>query len=374
MLAMATTVVAFAATGSLALGVGTSPASHVGCGDTITADTTLDSDLTGCPSNGIVIGADDITLDMNGHTIAGDGEPVTRCRRDEICDVGVVNDGHDGVTVTDGSVHGFASGVVIGQVRNNRVLNVSSSRNRFFGFVIAESSRSVVRNSSGNDNPVPDGDGIGIFASRGLRIVGNSFRRNALGMHVEDSSDILIARNRFARNQDVGILMEANRNQVRGNRCARNTQCMVVAPGNRNVVAGNRSLRDNGGIAIEKGRGNLVARNVVLHARSDGIRLGIHEPPIGGAANVVRGNLVRGARNGFLVTKNDRHSVLRRNTAVGAADDGFDVESSSAKLKANRALRNADLGIAAVPGVLDAGGNIARNNGDARQCTHILCR
>jgi parallel beta-helix repeat protein len=374
MLATVTTVFAFAATGAMALGGGPSSASHVGCGDTITADTTLDSDLVNCPSNGLVIGADDIALDLNGHTVAGDGEPVKRCPRGEFCDTGVVNDGHDGVTIRDGSVREFFAGVFIGRARQNQVLGISSSRNRFFGFVIAKSSRSVVRDSSGNDNPEPDGDGIGIFASRRLRIVGNSFRRNALGMHVEDSSDILVARNRFARNSDMGILMEANRNQVRGNRCARNRECMVVAPGNRNVVAGNRSFRDNGGIAIEKGRGNLVARNVVLHARWDGIRLGIHEPPIGGAANIARGNLVRGARNGFLVTEDDRHSVLTRNTAIGAADDGFDVESSSAKLKANRALRNADLGIAAVPGVLDAGGNIARHNGDARQCTHIQCR
>ena len=38
-------------------------AGHVSCGDTITTDTTLDSDLLDCPSNGIVIGAADITLD-----------------------------------------------------------------------------------------------------------------------------------------------------------------------------------------------------------------------------------------------------------------------------------------------------------------------
>jgi parallel beta-helix repeat protein len=253
------------------------------------------------------------------------------------------------------------------------VLNVTSSRNQFFGFVIVDSSRSVVRDSAGTDNPEPDGDGIGIFASRRLRIVGNSFRRNALGMHVEDSSDTLIARNLFARNAHMGMLIEASRNQVRANRCSRNGECIIVAPGNRNVVAGNRSFRDGGGIAIEKGRGNLVARNVVVHARYEGIRLGINKPPIGGAANVARGNLVRGARNGFLVAENDRHSVLRRNIAIGATDDGLDVKSSSAKLESNRALRNADLGIDAVPGVLDAGGNTARHNGDRRQCTYIRC-
>ena len=49
------------------------------CGDTITADTTLDGDLVDCPNHGIVIGADDITLDLNGHRIDGDGTPAAGC-------------------------------------------------------------------------------------------------------------------------------------------------------------------------------------------------------------------------------------------------------------------------------------------------------
>ena len=39
------------------------------CGDTITVSTTLVADLVNCPNNGIVIGADNITLDLNGHVI-----------------------------------------------------------------------------------------------------------------------------------------------------------------------------------------------------------------------------------------------------------------------------------------------------------------
>ena len=70
--------VAVAATGATALGGGSAPAaSELSCGDTITADTTLTSDLVDCPSNGIVIGADDITLDLNGHTVAGNGRAVS---------------------------------------------------------------------------------------------------------------------------------------------------------------------------------------------------------------------------------------------------------------------------------------------------------
>jgi parallel beta-helix repeat protein len=263
--------------------------------------------------------------------------------------------------------------VLVGGARGNRVLGISSSSNRLFGIVLGEAARSVVRNSSGSDNPGPDGDGIGVFGSHHLRILDNSFRRNALGMHVEDSSDILIRGNVFSGNPGPAILMEADRNQVRGNRCLRNSACIIVAPGNRNVIAGNRLFRDRDGIAIEKGRGNVVARNVVVGVRTAGIRLGIEEPPLGSTNTVVRGNLVRGTGgDAFQVSTNDAHSLLRANIAIAAGDDGFQVRSPSTRLRDNRAMRNADLGIEAVLGVI-AGGNIARGNGDPRQCTNVFC-
>jgi parallel beta-helix repeat protein len=367
-------VAAAALYSGLASGAQAAKAVQVSCGETITSDTTLDSDLVGCPSNGIVIGADNVTLDLNGHTIAGNGEPVEPCRRGEFCDVGLLNDGHDGVTVRGGSVRDFGTGVFVWRARHNRVLGISSSRNQFFGFVVAESARSVVRSSSGNRNPVPDGDGIAVFGSRHLRILDNSFRRNALGMHVEDSSGVLIKGNVFSRNSGPGILMEADHNQVRGSRCVGNDACIVVSPGSRNVVARSRITRGGGGILIERGRGNLVARNVVMHARLDGIRLGFDEPPIGGANNVVRRNVVRGSGgDGFAVAEHDRHSVLSGNTAVAAGDDGFDIGSRSTRLTRNRGVRNADLGIEAVPGVIDGGGNKASRNGNPLQCTNVFC-
>jgi hypothetical protein len=74
-----------------------------------------------------------------------------------------------------------------------------------------------------------------------------------------------------------------------------------------------------------------------------------------------------------VVKEKDDHSLLRRNRARRAGDDGFDVEGRSTKLTRNRARRNGDLGIEAVRGVIDGGGNIARHNGDPRQCTHVAC-
>lgn len=349
---------------------------ELSCGDTISADTVLDRDLLDCPNHGLVIGADGVTLDLNGHVIDGDGAPAAGCRpRRELCDVGVANEEHDGVTVSNGSVREFATGVLVGGARDTRVLGIATSGNRFFGIVIGGSSRSLVRDSSGDGSPEPDGDGLGVFGSDHVRIVDSAFRRNAqLGIHVVDSTGILMRGNVISHNTDMGILLEGNRNEVRGNRCVANGACLVVAPGSRNVVAGNRISRGGEGIAIEKGRGNRVVGNVVARTRTEGIRLGLNEPPIGGAGTVVRGNRVtRSGGDAFVVTKNDHHSVLSRNVAIAAGTDGFDVASRSARLTRNRAVRNADLGIEAVRGVIDGGGNVARRNGDRRGCTNIGC-
>jgi len=356
-----------AVAGLMVLSAGEALANHVSCGDTITADTTLDSDLVNCPNNGVVIGADGITLDLNGRLIDGDGTEFAGCSQNEFCDGGVVNDGHDGVTVRQGSVRDFGTGVFVGRARHNRVLRISSSRNLFFGFLVSDAARSLVRGSSGNDNLAPDGDGMGLFGSHHVRILHNSFRHNPLGLHVEDSTDNLIKGTVISRN-GLGILMQANRNAVRGNRCARQDACIIVAPGGRNLITRNRVSRGMGGVLIEKGRGNVVARNVIVRVRRNGVVL------FGGRNSIVRRNRVRrSGDDGLVVKKEADHSLLRRNRARRAGDDGFDVEARSTKLTRNRALRNADLGIEAVRGVIDGGGNIARNNGDRRQCTHIAC-
>ena len=77
---------------------------------------------------------------------------------------------------------------------------------------------------------------------------------------------------------------------------------------------------------------------------------------------------------GSPLTPKPEHTILRRNSASQSNDDGFDVEGSTTKVTKNSAVRNRDLGIEAVRGVIDGGGNIAHHNGDPRQCTHIACK
>ncbi len=66
-------------------------------------------------------------------------------------------------------------------------------------------------------------------------------------------------------------------------------------------------------------------------------------------------------------------TVLRRNNARRSTDDGFDIRARATTLRRNHAVNNADLGINAVGGVADAGGNIGRRNGDPAQCRNVFC-
>src|SRR5436190_10678951 len=159
-------ILALAVAGVIAFGGSPAHAVNVSCGDTITTDTTLHHDLVNCPNNGIVIGADNITLDLNGHRIDGDGTPAAGCDpATEFCDIGVANEGHDGITVMNRSMRQFGGGVnFFGKLRHARLLGISASRNRFVGIQLFKASRSLIRNCSGNNSArAHEGTGLGLF-------------------------------------------------------------------------------------------------------------------------------------------------------------------------------------------------------------------
>jgi hypothetical protein len=104
-------------------------------------------------------------------------------------------------------------------------------------------------------------------------------------------------------------------------------------------------------------------------------------PPESGT--VFRANLVRAAgTDGIAVaTSTDPNAVgaivegtlLRGNIVIGSGHDGINVASAATALTRNIAVHNAKLGIEAVPGVTDGGGNHAAGNGNPAQCTNVAC-
>src|SRR3954467_2199747 len=187
---------------SLAIAPGAQAAKlvHVSCGETITKDTKLANDLIDCPGNGLVIGADDITLDLNGHTIDGDGDGFDSCATD--CDAGVDNTGHARIAIKHGTIREFVEGVTVEGARANRVEDLSTSGLAHGGVFVEQSTDVVVRGG----RSVADGGGTFVVASSDVTVERNSVSGNefaAIGVFASDH--VLISRNTISDSGRSGV-------------------------------------------------------------------------------------------------------------------------------------------------------------------------
>jgi parallel beta-helix repeat protein len=381
---VAIAIVAVALSSAVTSAAGRALAPQPTCGATITVDTRLERDLVNCPSNGLVIGADNITLDLNGHVIDGDGTEFSDCPPDEPCDLGVVDFDHRGVTIKGGTIREFVFGVLVVGATDSRFTGLELSNHFFSGLLVADSSLSEIEGLTVSANGLTtDQAGIDLFGSRELTIAKNNvFQNGDIGFYTEGLDNSRFDGNSISGHPEAGIILQGSGNKVRDNRFVNNVDGAVVS-GDANVVARNRLSGPSDcdgdcgfGISLEGGTRNVIADNTVVRFDRGGIRLAAFEseggPPTSG--NTVRENLVWGTTvDGVLVESTAANTVLDRNIAVSAGDDGIDVDNASTTLTRNLALHNGDLGIEAVPGVTDGGGNRAARNGNPAQCTNVAC-
>src|SRR6185295_18911370 len=112
------------------------------CGGTITCDVRLEADVD-CSSGGppvllaVTIGADRVTLDLNGHRLDARG----------------IVDGHDYITIRDGTL---MFGFDLRNTHRTRVLGISGSGDATYG--LTDSSRNLIE---GNNLGARDG-GLGL--------------------------------------------------------------------------------------------------------------------------------------------------------------------------------------------------------------------
>jgi|tagenome__1003787_1003787.scaffolds.fasta_scaffold20920257_2 parallel beta-helix repeat protein len=375
-----TALVALIAGGLLALSPGRALASHVSCGDTITTNTRLDSDLIDCPLWGIRIGADDITLDLAGHTIA-QAPNLVEPRG------GVVDRvGHRGVTIENGTVRGFDTGVFLINATSNRLRRLTVAGNDYDGIDLLQSEGNRVENNRVYGNGLEtENNGILVFQSNHNEIRDNSLTDNGdVGLALPESSDNRVERNAIARNTEGIGTDHSDRNLFDRNHVSDNADEIIIS-GGHNTITNNHVIGAVGcpegcgfGISLEGGPGNLIARNEVRRTLRDGIRIAAFQPELPTIDTIVRDNHVRNAAvDAYSVaTEGDGpvgQTLFRRNTAIASGDDGFDVRSPASKLTSNLAVHNGDLGIDAVAGVLDGGHNRGFANGNPLQCINIAC-
>ena len=296
---------------------GTAAAQQPSCGQVVTSNVRLEQNLR-CPdTNGLLVGADGITINLNGHGIhqgigfRGPGSAIDN------------SGGYDGVVIRNGGAGADGQGIRLAGASNTRIVDVSAS-----GGVSA----------------------VSIEGGAGNQILRGDFRGFG-GIDVSGSESLRVTDAAVTSAQSFGIRLQGSSGSIAGNTLDGGG---IWVHGNENRVADNVVVGAlDAGIEIAGGANNVVARNWVVDTRpvfspadttGDGIRVGAFT-----AGTVIRENIV--VRNG---------------------EDGIDVESSGARLVRNLANDNTDLGIDARPGAVGIG-NQADGNGDPAQCAGISC-
>lgn len=187
--------------------VAPSAAANDQCGATIIANLELDHDLT-CPGDGLIVGTDGITIDLNGHTIAGSGNGV-----------GISVNGRSNVSILGGTLRNFEAGVRITDSTSIVVKQNQFLENRDGVDLQRGSRRNTIKENEFWDN-----------RARGIMLRGGS-------------ADNVIKENTFTGNR-VGILVFGG----------------VDSTVQENIV----SASGLAGIRLIIGTGNLIVENTVV--------------------------------------------------------------------------------------------------------------
>jgi parallel beta-helix repeat protein len=366
----------------------------VTCGQVITRDTKLANDLSNCHGIGLVVGADDLTLDLNGHTVDGDG----------VADFEGINvNRHARATIEHGTITDFVEGVAVLFSAGTRVRDLSISRERHVGLFVSDSRNITVKRTMASDIAF-----AGLFASRSrdVRLKRNTVTASGSGIAARLSRRLTIAENSLSANQNEGIYLydDTAHSTVERNSVVDNGDGIVLDLGaTRNLVARNTVSGSGAGVVLIAADANRVDRNVLTggmfaglvlvgsdrnRVRRNSITGAGHDPDAEGGIHLVsnddgstsdrnviaKNDLIGNAPDGLLVDPGQRGNRIERNRANGNADDGIDVDAPGTRLARNVANGNRDLGIEAVPGVIDRGGNRASGNGNPLQCANVFCR
>ena len=193
------------------------------CGQRVSADFILANDMT-CTTDAFVINADNITLDLGGHTITGPGMGPQTWPLPQLDSVGVRTGGHTNVTIRNGTISQFSTGIYFVDMQKSRIEDVTSERNRF-GFYFHASNQNAIRRSTvvanvyglhlqdANDNLIegnnlirqtynsPGGFGIYLYRSTGNRIIENTIENNVnWGIWFSDAKGNTIFHNNVSGN------------------------------------------------------------------------------------------------------------------------------------------------------------------------------
>ena len=145
------------------------------CGTPVTSDLTLTADLY-CPDgDGLVIGADGITVDLGGFTVSGE---------DVIGTVGILVHGFQDVIIINGTVRGFHIGVIIEtnpstlRTASATVSNIHATENLNIGFLTTSEPGILPSTSTLTNNIASYNGDAGIYFNKGTFTASRNIARD----------------------------------------------------------------------------------------------------------------------------------------------------------------------------------------------------
>lgn len=166
------------------------------CGDVITENTILGNNLINCPQHGLIINADNVTLDCNEHMIDGDSNTDTW---------GIVLSGVNDVTIKNCNAQEFRAGVYLISSYNNTITKNTLNNNDHYGVFIDNSHHNEISDNIANHN-----GRYGIFPysdSTYNDIINNVVKNNQYGIYVAYRTAYNnIKGNRISENIEYGIM------------------------------------------------------------------------------------------------------------------------------------------------------------------------
>lgn len=234
------------------------PATTAACGETVTTNLRLESDLD-CPGDGLLVDADGITINLNGHTITGSGAGI-----------GITVRSHSDVTIQGGTVRDFASGIFVATSTGVVIKDNGFTQNREAVF-FAGSSGNVVKSNVAWQNTL-----------RGIMI-----RPTGSGVI---STDNLVVENILTNNPSGVLIFGQPGNTLVGNTVSGSSVAaidLVSVGGSGNVIKGNLLTTSAAGIRFGTGWTDNTILGNTIQANSCGIQ-GTSD------GNTIQGNTLSG--------------------------------------------------------------------------------
>jgi parallel beta-helix repeat protein len=136
------------------------------CGQVVRESVTLSANLE-CSTEGLIAGADGITIDLNGFTIAGPGGESSK--------VGIMLANNDDVKVTGGTIKGFQAGVLNTGGSGNTISKVTFTENQIAIFNTGAKNTGIETN-----NMFSNSIGVASHSSTGTKLHQNMLTDNQL--------------------------------------------------------------------------------------------------------------------------------------------------------------------------------------------------